>query len=338
MTEPLRLHANENLLGPSPMAVAAMQEACLNANFYPQNHEAILLEKLAAHIGHGIRPEQFVLGNGSADVLRMLVQHHGLPDAEIVVPRPTFVAYKRLTRVHRANLVEVPLIDYQIDFDGLINAITDKTTLLFLCNPNNPTGLYVNHQEMADFLARVPEHVCVVVDEAYHDFVDVNDFPRMMEFVNAGYNVIVARTFSKVYGLASMRVGYGYGPEHVIAPIRDTRVRSEMGIMAYAGAAAALADEAHIVNSIEMVQEGREFYYKEFDRLGLKYLRSQAFFITVEDPPVPAQQIVDEALKQGVLLRHADVFDMPGYLRVSIGRPEDNKRVIEVLENIFQNG
>ena len=266
----------------------------------------------------------------------MLVQHYAGEEHQVVMPIPTFAAYKRLVKVHRSNLIEVPVIDHQIDLDGLVAACTPDTRLIFLCNPNNPTGQYVNHEQMGDFLSKVPEHVVVVVDEAYQDFREAEDFPDMMDYINAGCNVIVARTFSKVYGLASMRVGYGYGKESLVTPVRNNRVRSETGIMAYVGASAALNDEVHIVNSIEMVRAGREYFYKEFDRLGIDYLRSQAFFITIPEPPMDGPLLVAEAAAHNVLLRDAVVFDMPGSVRVSIGRREDNERAIEVIEMILR--
>jgi len=336
MTELVRLGSNENLLGPSPLALDAIRNACAEAHLYPTDQDQILKEKLSAAIGHGISPDHIVLGNGSGDVLRMIAQTYVSPGSQVVLPTPTFSSYKRVTKLHGGDVIEVPLKDYQIDLPGLLSAITPETTLIFLCNPNNPTGQIVTHQQTEAFLAQVPDHVTVVVDEAYIDFVDDPAFPRMTELITAGYNVIVARTFSKVYGLASLRVGYGFGKLESIAPVRDRRHSFESGRMAYVGAAAAINDEVHIVNTIDMVRNGREYLYEALSKIGLNYLRSQAFFVLLTDLPLDAQYIVDEALEQGVILRHTTVFDMPGYVRISIGRLEDNRRAIEALTNILQ--
>lgn len=334
-----RLNANENLLGPSPVALEAILEAATNVHVYPLDEGLALREKLAARIGGSVSAENFVIGNGSGDILRMIIQTYVLPGSEVIIPSPTFISYKRLTGVHRGRVIEVPLIEYQVDLLGIVDAITPATTLIFLCNPNNPTGQIVTHEQMGALLAQIPDHVTVVVDEAYVDFATDPRFPNMLEFIDAGYNVIVARTFSKVYGLASLRVGYGYGQKEAVTRIRNTRHFSDSGRMAYLGAAVALTDEAHIVNTQEMVISGRDYFYVELAKLGLSFLRSEGFFVLLTDLPLDAQFIVDEAHKHGVLIRHTDVFDMPGYVRISIGRKQDNERAIAALRAILtENG
>ncbi len=330
------LGSNENLLGPSPKALEAMQAVSGELAFYARDHDDVLCKKVAASLGDDIKPEQIVLGNGSGDVLRMITQKYVLPGDEVIVPRPTFIAYQRLTNIHRGKLVEVPLLDdYQIDLDGILAAVTDRTKLIFICNPNNPTGLILKHDAMVDFLDKVPDHVITVVDEAYYDFCADPDFPRMSELVAAGYRVIVARTFSKVYGLAGMRVGFGFGRLEELDPINQTRHRGEIGRMAYAGAGAALTDEEHIVNTIEMVRQGREYLYEQFDKLGLNYLRSHAFFVLLNDLPIDAQLLVDEMEKHNVVVRHTDVFNMPNHVRFSIGRQADNEAAVAALQAVL---
>lgn len=335
MTELIRLGSNENLLGPSPLALEAIQKAAAESHLYPTDHAVVLTEKLVARIGNGITADQIVLGNGSGDVLRMITHAYVLPNDEVIVPVPTFISYERQTEIHRGRVIGVPLKAYQIDLQGILDAVTPRTRLIFLCNPNNPTGQIITHDDLASFVAQVPSHVVVVVDEAYIDFVDAPDFPNVMELINAGHNMIATRTFSKVYGLASLRVGYGFGKQELVAHVRARWHPMGTGRMAYAGAAAALADEAHIVNTIELVKNGRKFFYQALDKLGVSYLQSQGFYVLLRDLPLDAQHIVDEAHKQGVILRHTDVFNMPNYVRISIGRPEDNQRAIEVLANIL---
>ncbi len=336
MRELVRLGANENMLGPSPMAIEAIKNTSLDANLYPVDHEEMLLEKLIARIDPHLMADNFVLGHGSGDVLRAIAQTYILPEMEVVVPTPTFIVYKRLTKLHRGQFAPVPLKNYQVDLTAVLAAITPQTALVFLCNPNNPTGQIITHEEMATFLSQVPEHVVVVVDEAYLDFVDDPAFPRMTEFVAAGYKLIVARTFSKVYGLASLRIGYGFGSLPAITPVRNGRNKFEIGRMAYAGAAAALNDEEHVVNTIEMVRQGREYFYKELSKLGISHLPSQGFFLLIKDLPVDAPQMVEAVHQKGVIIRHMDVFDMPGYIRISIGRPQDNAKAIAALTQVLE--
>lgn len=337
MTQPLiRLGSNENLLGPSLLAMEVVQKSATMNNIYAVDEDWLLMEKLAASIGGGLTADQFVIGNGSGDVLRMIMQTYVLPNSEVVFPLPTFAAYKRLTRVHRGKIVAVPLEDYQIDLEGILAAINEKKAVIVLCNPNNPTGLIIDHGSLKAFLAQVPKHVVVVLDEAYFHFVDDPNFPRVTELIAAGYSIICTRTFSKVYGLAGLRVGYGFGKQELVEQVRNTRHVSETGAVAYLAAAAALTDEAHVVNTLEMVRNGREYLYTELEKLSLDYLRSEAFYVLLRNLPMSAQLLVDEARKQNVILRHTDVFDMPGYIRISIGRPEDNQRAIDVLREILE--
>ena len=333
--ELVRLGANENLLGPSPKALEAIKNLAGNLHIYPSTEDVELGEKLAAQIGGGLTSDQFVIGNGSSDVIRMIVQTFVLPGDEVLFPLPSFAIYKRLTNVHRGVVVTVPLKDHQIDLDLLLDAVTEKTKIIFLCNPNNPTGQIIKHDQMAHFLSILPNHVILIVDEAYQDFVEDPDFPRTTEFINEGYNVITTRTFSKVYGLASLRMGYGFGKQSLIEKVRNTRHVSETGLVAYHAAMAALTDEEHIVNTIEMTINGRNYLYQELDKLGLTYLKSQALFVSLIDLPMPPEEIVAEARKHNLIIRHADVFDMPEAVRISIGRQEDMEFAVEVLKKIF---
>ncbi len=335
--EPARLGSNENLLGPSPKALEAVQDWVQRMHIYPVTEDQTLTEKLVAHIGQGITADQIVLGNGSGDVLGVIMQAYLERDDEFVMATATFPLYKRVGTDYRAKMVEVPLRpDYQIDFDGLIDAITPKTKLLFLCNPNNPTGVIINKAEMQAMLDRVPKHVTIVVDEAYVDFADDPDYPDMMPFINAGYPVIVTRTFSKLYGLASLKAGFGFGSLERMAPVKAIRQVYESGLMMYHGAAAALGDEAHVVDTIEMAKEGRAYLYKEFERLGLSYVPTQALFVCLKDLPIPAETIVAEAREDNVIVRDTTVFGLPNHVRVSIGRIEDLERGIASIERILR--
>ncbi len=336
-SEPARLGSNENLLGPSPKALEAVQDWVQRMHIYPVTEDAALTEKLVAHIGQGITADQIVLGNGSGDVLGVIMQAYLERDDEVVMATATFPLYKRVVADFRAKAIEIPVRpDYQIDIEAMLAAITPRTKLLFLCNPNNPTGIILNKAEMQDILDRTPKHVTVVVDEAYVDFADDPEYPNMMEFVNASYPVIMTRTFSKLYGLASLKAGFGFGSAERIAPVKAIRQVYESGLMMYHGAAAALSDEAHVVDTVEMAKAGRAYMYEQFDRLGLEYIPTQALFVTLKNLPIPAETIVAEALEDNVILRDTTVFGLPGHLRVSIGRIEDLERGFASLERILR--
>lgn len=336
-TPPIRLGSNENLLGPSPVALETIARHAHEYHVYATTEDWELMEKLAAHIGGGLTADQFVIGNGSGDVLRMMMQTFVLPEDEVIFPLPTFAAYKRLTNVHRGKMVTVPLKGYQVDLEGILTAVTPNTRLIILCNPNNPTGLIVTHDELERFLKALPPHVTVILDEAYHDFVELPGFPRTPELIAAGYNVMATRTFSKLYGLAGLRVGYGFGKQALVEQVRNSRHLSETGRVAYLAAMAALTDEAHVVETLAMVRNGRRYLTAELSKLGLPTLPSEAFYILMPELPIGAQQLVDEARQRGVILRHTDVFDMPGSVRISIGRQQDNERAIAVLKEILSN-
>lgn len=336
-TEPARLGSNENLLGPSPIGLQAVREYIEKMHIYPTTADKMLTEKLVAHLGQGLTADHLVLGNGSGDVLGIIMQAYLERDDEAVMATATFALYKRGVANFRAKVIEIDnRPDYQIDFDGMLNAITPKTKLIFLCNPNNPTGIIINKKEMQEMLDRIPKHVTIVVDEAYVDFADDPEYPNMIEFIHAGYPVIVTRTFSKLYGLASLKAGYAFGNIERMAPVRALRQVYESGMMMYHGAAAALEDEAHVVDTIEMAKEGRAYLYQEFERMGLSYLPTQALFVTLTNLPIPAETIVNEALEDNVILRDTTVFGLPNHVRVSIGRREDLERGIASIERILK--
>jgi histidinol-phosphate aminotransferase len=208
--------------------------------------------------------------------------------------------------------------------------------LIFVCNPNNPTGTIVTHGQMAEFLAQIPPGIITVCDEAYMEFADDPDFPRMTEFIGQGYDVLVTRTFSKLHGLASLRVGYGFGRVDLMNRVRQHKLHFNSGRLAYLGAAAALADEEHITVSLEMVRNGRTFFYEQFDEMGINYLPTQSNFIFLTDLPLDANAICDLAMQQGVIMRPTDPFGLPNHIRITIAREEENARVVGVLKGIIE--
>ncbi len=331
----IKLGSNENVLGASPIALAAIRDSLDDLHLYPGDHEAQLTEKLAAKVGGGLNSRNFTTGNGSCDVLRQIAQAHIKPGDEALIAAPTFAIYKMLTEQFGGRAVEIPLKDWRIDLPALRDAITPQTKLVFICNPNNPTGTYVPHDELADFLTNLPQDVVAVVDEAYMEFADAPDFPQVAELIAAGYQLIVTRTFSKLYGLASLRMGYGFGAAEVALRARECKLHFNSGRVAWLGAAAALSDEAHVVETLEMVNAGKRFFYQELAQMGIGYLPSQAIFIFLTELPLDAQFICDEAMKRGVIIRNGAPFGLPDHIRITVGRQSDNERVVEVLEEII---
>lgn len=337
MTEIIKVGSNENVLGPSPMAQDAIREALIDAHLYPDRHESTLLQKLANDLDASLSEENFVSGNGSCDVLRMITQTFLEPGNKALIAAPTFAMYEILVRMFGGEAVKVPLKDFTVDLDAIVEAITDDVSLIFVCNPNNPTGTIVMHNEMANFLQQVPPGIITVCDEAYMEFVDDPEFPRMTEFITQGYDVLVTRTFSKLHGLASLRVGYGFGRVELMDRVRQHKLHFNSGRLAYLGAAAALDDEEHISASLDMVRNGREYFYQKFDEIGIKYLPTQSNFIFLTDLPMDSNAICDLAMAQGVIMRPTDPFGLPDQIRITIAREEENAHIVQVLKAIIES-
>ena len=331
MNKMLNLSSNENVLGPSPLAIAAMQSAALEAHLYPSDQETIMLEKLAARIGGGLSAENFLSGNGSCDVLRMLVLALVAPGDKVVIAAPTFGIYEMLVEMFGGEVVIVPLRDFTADLQALLDAIDERTSLVFVCNPNNPTGTYVTHDAVADFLDQVPSHATVILDEAYMEFADASDFPRATEFVNAEKNVVVTRTFSKLHGLAGLRVGYGFGPVALINRVRQRKLHFNSGGLVWSGAGAAVNDEAFITRSLKMVSDAKKYYYEKLDEMDIGYVPTQGNFLLLKDLPVAPKVIIDAAKEEGLILNHASWCGLDDHVRITFAEPEVNERVVGVL-------
>ncbi len=331
----LKLGSNENVLGPSPKAIAAIKAAATNVHLYPSSQEQDLLAKLAARLGPDLNPAHFVLGNGSCDVLRMIVQSFIKAGDRALIAGPTFGMYEILVKHFGGKDSVVPLKNYTVDLTALLQAIDETVRLIFICNPNNPTGTFVTHEEVRHFLAQVSSEITVIFDEAYVEFADQPDFPKLTDFILAEHNVLVTRTFSKLYGLASMRIGFCFGRPDLTETVRGQQLPFHNGRLTCLSAAAALDDEVHIRQTLELVKSGREFYYNELAQFGITVLPSQSNFIFLADLPMDAAYICDEAMKRGVILRQTDPFGLPDNIRITIARQEDNEYVIKILAEIL---
>jgi histidinol-phosphate aminotransferase len=324
------LSLNENPLGPSPKALAAVGEELARLNRYPDMSGAALRHALAEHLRVG--PEQVSIGNGADNLIMQLCMAYLDRDTEVIVSRSSFPVYDQFAQVMKAPLVKVPLKEYRVDLDAMAQAITDRTRLIFVCNPNNPTGTIVTAAEVAAFVDRVPDHALIVLDEAYCELVASDAFPESLAYIRQGRaNVMVLRTFSKVYGLAGIRLGYGVAMPSVLAPLAEIREPFAVNRLAQAAGLAALTDTAFLEMTVTANHQGRLFLYHAFDRLGLPYIESHANFVLVEVGP-HADQVGQRLFDTGIRVRPCAGYELPHHLRVTVGDSEQNTRFVQALE------
>jgi len=329
----IKLASNENPLGPSPRAMAAIAQALPGMNMYPDGESHALRQALAGHLG--VRMEQVAVGNGADGIIMQTCMAYLDEDSEVVVSRSSFPVYDIFTHVMRAGLVKVPLKGYGLDLEGMGRAITERTRLVMVCNPNNPTGTIVTAAEVRAFLERVPEDVLVVFDEAYFEFVASEEYPDTLQIVREGRgNVMVMRTFSKIYGVAGLRLGYAVAAPEILEPLQRVKEPFAVNLLAQAAGVAALEDVEFVSKSVEANHAGRLFLYREFERLGLRYVESHTNFILVEIGP-QAVAIQRRLLEKGVIVRPCTGYDLPDWLRITVGSPAQNGRLIEGLEEVL---
>lgn len=345
LSDIVKMASNENPLGPSPAAVRAAGEALLKGHLYPDANNYYLKEAIAAHWD---LPGDWVLpGNGADEIIRLLAECYLEPGDEVVIAPPTFSYYEIAALLMEARVRTVPTVNWRMDLSALAGACGERTKLLFLCNPNNPTGTMLTHSEVADFLEQVPPTVLVVLDEAYAEFVDHPGFPRSLEFVRGGLkgggpascgkNVLIMKTFSKIFGLAGLRLGYALARPEILAPLAAARDPFSVNLPAQAAGIAALGDTEHVAKTRELNRQGKEYLYRELERLGLGFVPTQSNFILI-GLGRPARPVYEALLRRGVIVRLAESFGLPSHIRVTVGRLEDNRRFIGDLEDILRAG
>jgi len=323
-----KLSSNEYPLGPVPLALEAMAAVLPHLNRYPDGSERALKAALSAH--WGVDERYLSISNGSNELLRLIAQAVLRPGDEVVYAWPSFVVYPLVTRMFGGTAVAVPLTsDERHDLPAMLAAVTERTRILFLCNPNNPTGTIVTKAEFDAFLAELPSHVLLVLDEAYFEFVDDPEFPDGLTYFDGQRPIVVARTFSKIYSLAGARVGYGFMPEPLLAAIDAIREPFNVNSVAQVGAYYSLQDQPEIAVRKHVNREQKTYLYSCFDRLGISYVPSQTNFIWMRtDKPV---EVFEELLREGVIARG---FGTTPALRLGIGTEQDTKRTVEALEKI----
>lgn len=332
LTDIVKLASNENPLGPSPKAVEAIRGALDNLALYPDASCYALTQALSAHLEVGT--DHLVIGNGSDEIIHFLGLAFVRPGDEVLTGDPSFVRYEAAALLNEAEFVVTPLKDQTFDLDAMADRITPKTKLIFIANPNNPTGTMVGRAAMERFLDRCPEEAIVVMDEAYYEYVDDPDYPNSLDYVRQGRNLVVLRTFSKIYALAALRVGYGVARPEIAQALHQVREPFNVNSLAQVAALASLQDPEQVTRSRKLNTEQREYLYGEFRRLGLPYVETQANFVIV-DVGRPSKPVFQELLKRGVIIRSGDMLGLPTHLRATIGRPEDNQRFVRELEAVL---
>jgi histidinol-phosphate aminotransferase len=332
LSEVIKLASNENSLGLSAKAKEAIINELDSFYLYPDGYAWKLRKKLAAHIG--VSPDEIIFGNGSNELIEFIAKGFIESGDTVVSSQYAFLCYPLLTQVSDGRYVQVPARGYAYDLDAIADAIDEKTRVVFLANPNNPTGTYFTKEEFDRFLKRVPEHVVIALDEAYVDFIDASDYPNGLSYFR-DHNVIVLRTFSKAYGLAGFRIGFGIARDEIITYLNKIRQPFNVNALAQCAACAVLDDSAYMQSSQKLAREGKAYFYKELRRLGLEYVESATNFVLI-DLKRDSKQFFEECLKKGVIVRDMKAYRLDTCVRVTIGLPEENKKTIEVMEAILK--
>ncbi len=328
----IKLASNENPLGPSPLAVEAVGEAMTDAHRYPGLVETELRGKLAGLADPDFDENNIIIGNGSCDVLRMVCLAFLHDGGESIVCPTTFPMYRIYTQMFGGKLVFVEARNYAYDLPAMAERIGDRTRLISIANPNNPTGTVLTQQQVDDFMEQVPEQVVVVFDEAYYDYVEAAEYADVRKYIKQGRNVIITRTFSKIYGLAGLRIGYGIATKEMIEYLQHARSPFHVGSVNLIGAAAALDDVEHIQRSKRLNAAGKRYLYQQFDKLGVPYITTECNFILLLEFKHDEGAMNEALLRLGVIVRPAGPFGAPGAIRVTIGTREENERLIWALE------
>jgi histidinol-phosphate aminotransferase len=328
--EIIKLASNENPLGPSPKALAAMRAALGSTHLYPDGGGFYLREALATKFG--FTRDHIILGTGSNEIIEFLGHAFLDRDDDIITSEHAFIAYKLVAAVFGARTIEVPSPDLRHDLDGIVAAITPRTRLIFIANPNNPTGTLAGQDEINRFMERVPEKIVVVFDEAYFEYL--TDPPDTLRFVRAGRNVAVLRTFSKMQGLASLRVGYGIARPELIQVLQKTRQPFNVNGLGQVAALASLEDEDHRRETRRVTDEGRAYLQREFAAMDLRFVPSVANFVLVKVGD--GARVFRELLERKIIVRALKGYDLPEWIRISVGTMEQNQQCIAALREVLR--
>lgn len=329
----IKLASNENPLGPSPLAVKAITGRLATLNRYPDGSGYYLKQKLS--VKYGVPPEQIILGNGSNELIELIIRTFLSPGEEVIQAFPTFLVYEKIVRGAGGRMVSVPLSGFRIDLEAIASSITPGTKLIFINNPNNPTGSILLEEEMRRFLRRIRQDILVALDEAYIEFVSDKKVADGLVLLREHPLLVILRTFSKLYGLAGLRIGFGFGAPRLVDYMNRVRQPFNANALAQAGATAALDDEAFVTRTLSLVREGLSSLYASLDEMGLKYVPTHTNFFLIEVPQ-GAKKTYEAMLREGVIVRSMDSYGLPHHIRINVGLPEENERFIQALKKVLR--
>lgn len=327
----IKVASNENPLGVSPKALEAIKKNLSGINRYPDSQSFCLKKRLAQYLK--LEPSNIVLGNGSDEVIDIIIKTFVEEDENIITADITFLEYEIISQVNNRRIITVPLKYFKYDLEAVKQKIDKKTKLVFIANPNNPTGTYITRSELEDFVNGLPDNVLVVLDEAYDTFIDVNDFGGGLKYID-NKNVIVLKTFSKAYGLAGLRIGYAVAKEGLASYMERVRQPFNINILAQKAAVAALGDEKFLRKTREVILEGKNYLYDVLSKQGIAYVPSVANFILI-DTGRDGVAVFRDMLKHGVIVRDMKQYGLKNFIRVTIGTKKENEKFIKVLKKIL---
>ena len=332
LDEVIKLASNENPLGASQSAIDVLKKVAEDVHIYPDGNVYRLRSKLSEKLG--VAEEQLIFGNGSDEIVVMLGQAFMEADDEIIMAETTFSEYRFSANIMGGNIVQVPLKNYTHDLEAMAAEVTDNTKMIFVCNPNNPTGTIAEQEKLEQFLKTVPKDVIVVLDEAYNEYVTSNNYSDSVDYLKDYDNLIILRTFSKIHGLAGLRIGYGIADQELVSYLDRVRQPFNIGALAQKAACASLDDAEHLQQSFDYNQQGKEYLYQQFDKLGLDYVPTETNFILV-DVERDNDQVFQEMLERGVIIRSMSSYGYDTKIRVTIGLPEENKQFVSTLKEVL---
>lgn len=334
LKEVIKLASNENPLGPSPKAVEAIRKNVSGVNRYPDARGFYLKRKIAKYLN--VKPANIVLGNGSDELIDIIIKTFVEEDENIITAEATFLEYEIISRVNSRKITAVPLRYFKYDLEAIKKKIDKKTKLIFIANPNNPTGTYITKVEAEDFIRDLPPNILLVLDEAYDVFVDAQDFPNGLNYLS-NKNIIVLKTFSKAYGLAGLRIGYAVADSELVSGMEKVRQPFNVNALAQAAATAALEDKKFLKKTRRIILEGKDYLYDALNKLGIAYVPSVANFILI-DTGKDGMALCKDMLKYGVIVRDMQQYGLKNFIRVTIGTKKENERFIKVLKEAMEVG
>lgn len=328
----IKLASNENPYGPSPRVLRALTQASRSVNRYPDGACFYLRKELAARLK--VNENQLIFGNGSDEIIVLAVRAYVGQGDEVIVAKPSFLIYEIASLIEGARVRAIDLKDFRYDLEGMKRAVTSKTKIIFIGNPDNPAGTYISKDAFKDFLREIRRDILVFIDEAYFEYVHTKDYPNGIEFLKSHKNVIVTRTFSKMYGLAGLRIGYGVGDAQIMDALNRLREPFNVNSLAQAAAIACLKDKKYYQAIARSVEQERAFLYESFRDLGIHFEESFTNFVLLkvkQDSSMVAQAL----LKKGVIIRDMNAWGLKNYIRITIGSNKENRLLIRALKAVL---